>query len=171
MWCHILFWWLVLILGDEQQTGICKVRACGCVHCTWFCSQMWARQQHSNVRHSWGCCLVFTQAPVCFALEENAAWLLALREESQRRKQCWHCRDQKTQSSYFGYWQHPGCKGEGLRAALQPALEVCSHGWAVTGFRVADWKLYKAYSCTGQKFLCFLGQMWRGWGGSGMEMW
>lgn len=50
----------------------------------------------------------------------------------------WQCRDQKPWSSYFGYWYQHDCKGEGLCSALQPALEVCSHGWAVIGFRVAD---------------------------------
>lgn len=70
-------------MEEEQQIGIGKVRAQldvftahGFVQITSARAQggiPGARQQHSNLSHSWGYCLLFTQAPICFALEENAA--------------------------------------------------------------------------------------------------
>lgn len=70
-------------MEDEQQTGIYEVSAQldvftahGFIQITSAQAQAGipgSRQQHSNLSHSWGYCLLFTQAPVCFALEENAA--------------------------------------------------------------------------------------------------
>lgn len=151
-------WWLVLVSEDEPQTDICSQCTAECAHCTCFCSDEkgpsagWhSHGQGSSTwisMHSWGYCLFLAQASICAAFEEDAAWLLALREERRRRKQVLAA--QRWEAFKLLVWVLEVASLQGRGAAFCPA--TCTEGfapilrlWLVFG--QAGWKSYKAYLC------------------------